>query len=80
MEFERIKVAVVAILSTLGELETGAPESILYMGACGGDIDHWHATRSLLEKSGLIEVKGHYVTLTGKGMAAATIVNAQLGK
>lgn len=61
---------IAAILTTLAELNTGAPESTLYL-ACNMNLDHWSMIRAIMEKAGWIKVAHHYVRLTDAGKSKA---------
>lgn len=61
---------VAAILSTLHELGTGTPESMLYL-ALGMDHEKFAEIRGLLLKCGWISVSGNYIELTASGKQKA---------
>ena len=67
---------VAAILCALEETK-GAPESSLYM-FCDMDIDMWSRLRDIMVESKLIEVKGHWVTLTPDGKMHAEKINRNI--
>lgn len=61
---------VAAILSTLHELGTGTPESMLYL-ALGMDYEKFAEIRTLLVKCGWVTISGNYIELTAEGTAKA---------
>lgn len=67
---------VAALLTTLAECD-GCPESTLYM-AVGCNITICQQVIAVLLHSDLINVKGHWVTLTDKGKATAAKINAAM--
>jgi predicted transcriptional regulator len=63
---------VAAILVTLNEMETGTPESILYI-AMNMDMAKYNVVIDFLLVAELVTVKNHFVEITekGKGIALA---------
>ena len=61
---------IAAVLTTLAELDTGCPESTVYM-AMGMNIHQYGELREVLVGSGLVTVSGHYIELTPKGRELA---------
>ncbi len=51
---KRSQLEIAAILTTLAELNTGSPESVLYM-ALGSDLNHWQELKAAMLGAGLIE-------------------------
>ena len=75
----QITVAITASLTTLAEVG-GAPESMLYIAACGMDIHFWNMIRDIMVRCDWIQVKGNYVTLTSSGRVIADRLNATIAK
>lgn len=76
MDSKRGLVLVAGILSAL--LETGgSPESNLYI-LCDMDMTRWETIRYILVESGLVTIKGYFVTLTAKGKETAESIDAVL--
>jgi hypothetical protein len=69
---------IAAVLSTLKETN-GAPESHLYI-FFGMDLDLWTRIRDILISENLIQVKGHFVTLTPFGIQKATQIDKVVNK
>ena len=69
-------VLVAAILTTLAEVD-GCPESTLYL-TVGCDWVKFETIKGILVSAGLINCRGHYVTLTEKCKEIATKLNETL--
>ncbi len=69
---------IAAVISTLNETN-GSPESMLYI-FFDMNMDAWLDVRRALLTSGVINVKGHYVTLTEKGRKLATDIDKAVAK
>lgn len=73
-------VKIAAILTTLLEAGSGAPESTFYVAVCNMNMDEWTKLRYVLVESKLVSVKGNYVTLTELGKEKATMLNKLVAK
>lgn len=69
---------IAAIVATLDETN-GAPESSLYI-FFDMNMNAWTKARSIMIESKLIEINGHFVTLTADGRETARKLNAALAK
>jgi len=68
---------IVAILTTLVEFPEGTPESNLYL-LCNTDLQLWEKIKKMLLDEKLILIKGHWVTLTEKGIKTGTEMDKAL--
>lgn len=78
MTRNEMNVRLAAILTTLAEPGLdGAAESMLYLGACGGNMDDWSQVRMILLAANLVEITpSHQVFITETGRAMAKKVEA----
>lgn len=67
---------IAAVVTTLAET-SGSPESALYI-FCNMDIRAYETLRDILLKSGLVSIKGNFVTLTAEGQETAKRLNAAI--
>lgn len=70
------KIQMITIISTLAETG-GCPESSLYL-LMGMDAEKYRALKCILVGSGMVQVKGHYCTLTARGEELAASLNDAL--
>ena len=83
-EFEKlVKQAIYTTLSALAEVPEddflgGAPESHIYIAACGSDLAVWECARELMKGRGWITVRGNVVRLTTEGRTLGQQINAAL--
>ncbi len=68
---------IAAVVTTLADLDTDAPESMLYL-AMGSNMERYETIKHLLVVSDLVTVKGHRVALTAKGRETAAKLNEAL--
>lgn len=78
MDKKLLLTRIAAILTTLLEMG-GTPESSLYM-FCEMNMEHYETIRDIMVGSKLVQIKGHYVTLTEKGKTTAQECNAVIGQ
>lgn len=76
---KKVQFEIAAILTTLRELNTDTPESIIYL-ALGMDINRYDLLRRIMESSGLINVNNHRISLTAKGIEIADQLLVVMGK
>ncbi len=75
MTTKELTVYTAAILTTLDEMNSGAPESTFYL-LLQTNMDAWTMLKTVLLDMGVIDIKSHYVTLTSKGRTLARKINA----
>lgn len=80
MDKNELMTKVVAVLTTLVETNSGSPESMLYIGVCGMDMDKWMTLREILIKTGFVTIRGNYVTLTKLGKETGEKLNTVLAR
>ena len=78
---EQINLAMCAILTTIADVEDGAPSGTLYMALQTADanaytLDAYYRVLSLLTESGCVTVEHNIVAITGKGRALAAKIEA----
>jgi hypothetical protein len=75
MTQQELNAKLAAILTTLAEVPY-APESMIYLAVCGGDINEFGKLKALLVTAGLVDSVGSAMTITAKGRAVADKINA----
>lgn len=67
------------IAAIVSSIETGTPESMLYI-FCDMNMDDYQTIRDILLKAGLVTIKGHFVTLTPEGKMTADKLNKAISQ
>lgn len=70
---------IAAIVATLNELNSGTPESQLYI-LCNMNMEQYQRVRSVLVKANYAKISGHFVTLTEDGKAFARKIESVLAE
>ena len=68
---------VIAVLTTLEELGTGTPESMVYL-ALGMNLATYGQVRDILLRMKWVTIKANYIELTQAGKDKAVEINNQL--
>jgi hypothetical protein len=79
MSKKELLTLVAAVLTTLAETNSGAPESQLYI-LCGMDMERYSILRNALLQCKFVKISGNFVTLTTEGKIAADRLLAVIAK
>jgi hypothetical protein len=74
MDKNELMAMVAAILTSLHEADSGAPESTFYI-LCGMDLDKWNYVKNIMLRANWISCKGHFVNITPDGTKIAIEIN-----
>jgi hypothetical protein len=77
MSKNELMALIAAILTSLHEADSGAPESTFYI-LCGMDMDKWNTIRGIMLRANWISIKGNFVNLTAKGTATAIEISRRI--